>query len=94
MDRVKRESIDWKHFDWSKVEGEIDLQEISDAYDELESLPGDMFVEYVRHLHDDEPKLYHIMLELYEADKKGDTEELKRWKRLWDSYGQGRNVGV
>ena len=60
MDRDKRESIDWKHFDWSKVEGEIDENELSEGSEELESLPRAMFVEYVRHLHDDEPELYHL----------------------------------
>ena len=60
VDRDKRESIDWKHFDWSKVEGEIDENELSEGSEELESLPRAMFVEYVRHLHDDEPELYHL----------------------------------
>lgn len=62
--------------------------------DELDSLSRDMFVEYVRYLHDEKPELYHIMLKMYEAKMNGDTEELEKWKRLWDSHGQGRNVGI
>ena len=88
-------SFDWSEYDWAAVDNELEKKGASMTKgDELDSLPRDMFVEYIRYLHDEKPELYHIMLRMYEADRKGDIEELEKWKRLWDSYGQDRNVGI
>lgn len=87
MDGEKRTAIDWQHFDWSKVEREIDGKELSEKNDELENLPRDMFVEFIRHIHDDMPELYQIMLNMLEAKRNGDDDELDKWKQKWEAYG-------
>ena len=83
-------SYDWSFYDWAAVGNELEEKGASMAEDdELDSLSRDMFVEYIRYLHDEKPELYHIMLKMYEAKMNGDTEELEKWKRGWDSYSQG-----
>ena len=94
MDRSD-DSFDWSDYDWIAVGNEIDEKKVlmTDG-EELDSLPRDMFVEYIRYLHDEKPELYHIMLKMYEAKMNGDIEELEIWKKLWDSYGKTENVGI
>ncbi len=83
-------SYDWSFYDWAAVGNELEEKGASMAEDdELDSLSRDMFVEYIRYLHDEKPELYHIMLKMYEAKMNGDTEELEKWKWGWDSYSQG-----
>lgn len=94
MDRSD-DSFDWSDYDWTAVSNEIDDKKASMAKcDELKSLPRNMFVEYIRYLHDEKPELYSIMLKMYEAKMNGDIEELEVWKKLWDSYGKTENVGI
>ncbi len=84
-------SFDWSYYDWGAVSDELDQKgDLIDKGNELESISRDIFIDFVRHLHDDEPEMYHIMLKIFEADKRGDTEELDKWKKLWDSYVYGK----
>ena len=88
-------SYDWSFYDWAAGGNELEKKGASMAEDdELDSLSRDMYVEYIRYLHDEKPELYHIMLKMYEAKMNGDTEELEIWKKLWDSYGKTENVGI
>ena len=64
------DSFDWSGYDWTVVGNEIDDRKASMAKgDELKSLSRNMFVEYIRYLHDEKPELYSIMLRMYEANK-------------------------
>ena len=90
MDKNENIVLDWNCYDRDAVDNEIKNRKASNAKDtEFESLSRDMFVEYVRWLHDQKPELFYIMSKMYEADGNGNTEELEKWKRGWDSYSQG-----
>ena len=85
----KDNTFDWNCYDWNAVNDELQKKKLSTGNEELENLPRDMFVEYVRWLHDNKPELFYIMVKMHQADQEGAPhEELDKWKRLWDSYGK------
>lgn len=87
----KGENIfDWSCYDWDAVNTELQKRKQSTTgNEEHESLPRDMFVEYVRWLHDNKPELFYIMVMMHKADQeRAPQEELDKWKKLWDSYSK------
>ncbi len=76
-------SVDWLNYDWEEVDREI--EEKSPEIAEIQSMPKELFFEYLRWMGEETPELLILADRMLKLDRTGESpEELAELKAIWN----------